>query len=114
MSITHIGIIPDGNGRYGIKTAGKRTAGHQKGIQKIQEIILEAYSLKIAMLSIYVLSLDNLLKRDKEEIDQLLAYFRRFILKNRDDYTQKGIKITAYGEKEMLDLKTREKEVLTI
>jgi undecaprenyl diphosphate synthase len=108
MSIKHIGIIPDGNGRYGIKIAGKRTAGHSKGIDKIKEIIDESVNLKIHMLSIYVLSLDNVLKRDKDEIDQLLNYFNRFIDKNLNDFTKRGIKITSLGEKEVLDIKTKQ------
>jgi undecaprenyl diphosphate synthase len=107
MSIKHIGIIPDGNGRYGIKIAGKREAGHLEGIDKIKELIDEAVNLKIPMLSIYVLSLDNILKRDKKEIDQLLNYFNRFIDKNLVDFTKRGIKITTLGEKEFLDVKTQ-------
>jgi undecaprenyl diphosphate synthase len=103
MDINHLGIIPDGNGRYGIKTSGSRHKGHQKGIEKIKEIIDQTLLLKIPLLSIYILSKDNVLKRDKKEINQLLEYFNSFIAKYLPDFTNRQIKLVFWGNKDYLD-----------
>jgi undecaprenyl diphosphate synthase len=69
----HILIIPDGNRRWA-KLKGLATfVGHKKGVERFSEIIDEVFKEQMVnFLTFWVLSIDNLVKRSKEEIDFLL------------------------------------------
>ena len=67
----HIAIIMDGNGRWGKKKFNNRLLGHEKGIKNIKKIIEFCITKKIPNLTLYALSKDNLIKRNKSEINNI-------------------------------------------
>ena len=48
-SPTHVAIIMDGNGRWGLKRKNSRNYGHSKGISVVKNIINAALSNKITL-----------------------------------------------------------------
>jgi len=57
--ITHVAIIMDGNGRWGIENKGSRNAGHKAGISSVEQIIEETIHQKIKFLTLYTFSTEN-------------------------------------------------------
>ena len=45
--LTHVAIIMDGNGRWGLKHKKSRNAGHKAGLNAIEKIIKETVKQKI-------------------------------------------------------------------
>lgn len=68
----HVGVILDGNRRWA-KAAGNATAyGHRKGADKISEFLLWAQELGVKVVTLWMLSTDNL-ERSPEELKPLLS-----------------------------------------
>lgn len=93
--LNHIGIIPDGNGRWAQLQGLPRSEGHEAGLHKIEEIAQWCLELNIKYLSVYIFSLDNW-KRPKEEVDALLkmaiGYFDRY-----PEFIENNIRILISG-----------------
>ena len=68
----HVAMIFDGNRRWarqrGLETAAH---GHSAGALKIHEFLSWCDQLDISVVTLYLLSGDNLVNRDNEELDQL-------------------------------------------
>jgi undecaprenyl diphosphate synthase len=70
-TLNHIAIIPDGNRRWA-KTKGFATmVGHEKGADAFEKVLEKAIDLKIPYITLWGLSLDNVLKRSKLEINYI-------------------------------------------
>ncbi len=76
---THVGLILDGNRRYAReKGFDDVTMGHKEGARKLDEVLGWCADLGIKIVTIWVLSPDNI-KRDKDEVDGLLRIIREKI-----------------------------------
>lgn len=95
---SHIAIIMDGNGRWGIKNFNSRLIGHKYGVKKLKSIIQFSISKKIKCLTLYALSYDNLKKRNKKEIKNLFIIFEEYINQNLDYFIKKKISLNFFGE----------------
>ena len=67
MIPNHMAIVVDGNGRWAKEKGLSRSFGHKIGSENLEKIILYAKEKRIKILSLYVLSCDNL----KKEIEGL-------------------------------------------
>jgi short-chain Z-isoprenyl diphosphate synthase len=77
--LKHVAIIPDGNRRWAIANGFKQVwKGHEKGVERLKEILKIAYDLKIPYLTLWVGSFDNLTKL----LHQRLRCFLKFIKKH--------------------------------
>ena len=52
--LTHVAIIMDGNGRWGLKKKKSRNFGHKEGLKSIEEIINISLKSKIKFLTLFV------------------------------------------------------------
>ena len=95
---SHIAIIMDGNGRWGIKNFNSRSIGHKYGVKKLKSIIQFSISKKIKCLTLYALSYDNLKKRNKKEIKNLFIIFEEYINQNLGYFIKKKISLNFFGE----------------
>ena len=50
---SHIAIIMDGNGRWGLKKYNDRNKGHYHGLQNINKVIEHSIKLKIKYLNYF-------------------------------------------------------------
>jgi undecaprenyl diphosphate synthase len=96
--LSHIAIIMDGNGRWAEQRKKPRNFGHKKGLDNIRPIIEFCKKKKISFLTLYVFSLDNWKRSEKEVgylfslIDQLFGKYTKYLIKNK-------IRINFIGEK---------------
>ena len=88
----------DGNGRWAEQKKKTRDFGHKKGLDNIRPIIEFCKKKKISFLTLYVFSLDNWKRSEKEVgylfslIDQLFGKYTKYLIKNK-------IRINFIGEK---------------
>jgi undecaprenyl diphosphate synthase len=71
----HVAIIPDGNNRWAIQNGKTKFEGHRAGVKAIQRTIQAAINFGLEVLSIWILSTENL-KRPKDEVDYLMYLSR--------------------------------------
>ena len=93
---THVAIIMDGNGRWGIKKKNSRDYGHKIGILTVEKIIQAAIKKKIKYLTLFVFSTENW-KRPAKEINYLFKLLSNYIDKEINLLKKKNIKIKVIG-----------------
>ncbi len=100
----HIGIILDGNRRYA-RTLGLAgfMAGHDRGADKLSDVLRWCFQLNIPVVTIWIFSLDNF-NRDQDEVEGLLklieAKTRDYIL--RPDLHENRVKVKYIGRTKLL------------
>lgn len=100
----HVGIIPDGNRRWAKKLGLDPKIGHLYGYERMKEVINWCLDLGIKTLTVYALSIDNLRKRSKDEVEhilQLIAEGLKMLL-NSKEIVEKKVRVKVIGRKELL------------
>ncbi len=102
----HVSIIPDGNRRCAKRLMKQPWKGHEWGAEKLKEVLEWCRELGIKTVTVYSLSLENLKKRPRHELDFILELARKEIsemVDNPDSFVHKNrIKLTFFGELERL------------
>jgi undecaprenyl diphosphate synthase len=93
---SHVGIIMDGNGRWAQLRGLPRAAGHKEGSQAVRRIVRGARRLGLKALTLYAFSEQNWARPD-EEVDALMLLLREFLLSERDEILDNGIRLNAIG-----------------
>ena len=96
--LSHVAIIMDGNGRWGLKHKNSRNAGHKAGLNTVEKIIKETIKQKIKFLTLYAFSTENW-KRPKKEINYLFDLLENFLLNRLEELHKKNIKLKIIGIK---------------
>lgn len=73
----HIGIILDGNRRWAKERGMLPWKGHEKGAEKLKEILDWTNEIKLKELSLYTFSMQNF-GRAEEEVNQLMKIFGKW------------------------------------
>jgi len=106
----HVGLILDGNRRFA-RLAGLPDIldGHRRGAEKLEEVLTWCEELGIRMVSIWMLSTENL-QRSPDEVAGLLGLIERKMRDvARDPKTHaKRMRIRAIGDLDLLPQKVRE------
>ena len=97
ISPSHIAIIMDGNGRWGLKKYNDRNKGHYYGLQNINKVIKNCIKLHIKYLTLYTFSTENW-NRPKKEIEYLFFLFKFFYQKNFNKIKKNNIRIKFIGD----------------
>jgi len=97
ISPSHIAIIMDGNGRWGLKKYNDRNKGHYYGLQNINNVIQNCIKLNIKYLTLYAFSTENW-NRPKKEIEYLFFLFKFFYQKNINKINKNNIRIKFIGD----------------
>jgi len=99
----HIAIIMDGNRRFAESIGLTSIDGHEKGRDKLEELLTWCLELDIKIITVFAFSMENL-NRDTEEVKNLLELFEKnFYLLGDDKRVHKHkIKVTVLGELELL------------
>ena len=93
---SHVAIIMDGNGRWGIKKKNSRNFGHTKGIEVVKNIINAAIKKKINYLTLYTFSTENW-KRPNQEIKFLINLLETYIKKELINLINNNIRLKILG-----------------
>ena len=96
--LNHVAIIMDGNGRWGLKNANSRNAGHKAGLKTVEKIIKQTIKQNIKYLTLYAFSTENW-KRPKKEINYLFSILENFLTNKIGDFDNQDIKLKIIGKK---------------
>jgi len=111
----HIAIILDGNRRYAKKIGIPQLKGHEKGYNKIKDVLTWCIELGIKEVTLYCFSTENF-NRNKKEVDYLFRLFRNRIDDFKKDKTihDNKVKISFVGRLSMFpeDMQKAMKEVM--
>src|SRR5215472_18098997 len=92
----HVGIIMDGNGRWAQLRGQPRHAGHREGAAAVRRTVRMARRLGLRALTLYAFSEQNW-ARPEEEVDSLMDLLREYLLSERDELLENGIRLSAIG-----------------
>jgi len=102
----HIGIIPDGNRRLAKRLMRRPWKGHEWGLEKLKNVIEWCEELGVKVLTFYVMSLENLERRPKRELDFIFALAGKEmenILKDKGHVVHKNkVKVNFFGRLDLL------------
>lgn len=94
----HLAMILDGNGRWGAKNKNDRVKGSIEGFNAIFKLIGYVFLYNTEVLTLHILSTDNINKRPKRETNNL---FRIMIEKSdmiKDKFNKHNIKMIIRGD----------------
>lgn len=99
----HVAVIMDGNRRYAREFGLLVAEGHEKGKEKLEEMIEWCLELDIRVLTVYAFSTENV-AREKEEVNTLMRMFAQNFRNLADDKRvhENRIRVRVLGQKEVL------------
>lgn len=96
MTVQHIAVIMDGNGRWAQQRGLARTKGHQEGLEAAKRIVKTASDMHIPYITLYVFSTENW-KRTADEVGFLMALIRTHLRAELAFYAEHHIKVRHIG-----------------
>jgi len=107
--LSHLAITPDGNRRYAQKHRLSFKRAYLAGFEKIQEVL--EWSHEPEKVTLWAMSLDNLLKRSAFEKKILFKLMADYVQENIENerFLQEGTKVKFFGKTELLPLQLNEK-----
>ena len=96
MSIAHLAIIMDGNGRWAKRNGLPRIEGHRHGAQKAEEIVEWCAELGIKYVTLYTFSTENW-KRPEEEVKFLFSLLVQMLHEKFNRMMEQGVRIRFCG-----------------
>ena len=97
----HVAIIMDGNNRWTKKHKLKGFAGHEKGIDSIQNAVDTAKLFNIKFLTLFSFSSENW-SRPQKEVKFLMNLLRKYLSNKIDKLMKDNVSIKMIGEKKRL------------
>lgn len=102
----HVAIIMDGNGRWAAARQEPRWAGHRAGIAAVRRTVEETRRLGVPVVTLYAFSTENW-KRSSVEVSALWELLSRFLVCERAELREKGIRLVGIGRRDRLPLGPR-------
>ena len=100
--LSHVAIIMDGNGRWGLKKKKSRNYGHLQGLRAVQTVIKSSIRKRIRkripFLTLYTFSTENW-RRPESEVNFLFDLIRKSLKKKINSIIKQGVKINIIGKK---------------
>ncbi len=93
----HVAIIMDGNGRWAGKRALKRFLGHQQGAESVQYVVETASRIDLPWLTLYAFSLENNLRRPKNEVSFLMKLLKNYLISNVERMNDNNVRMAYIG-----------------
>ena len=93
----HLAIIMDGNGRWALQRQHHRFYGHVRGARVAEQIIQEILQLGIPYLTLYVFSIENGFRPEKEVLF-LQRLFHRYLQRRKKKSFYKKIRFSIIGD----------------
>ncbi|MCB1582650.1 MAG: polyprenyl diphosphate synthase [Marinicella sp.] len=97
MSLQHIAIIMDGNGRWATRRKRPRTFGHQAGTKSVKAVIKACVKQGVPNLTLFAFSSENWLRPEKE-VNRLMELFMRSLNKETPELLSQGVKQNFIGD----------------
>jgi undecaprenyl diphosphate synthase len=103
----HLGIIMDGNGRWAQLRNKPRLEGHRAGAESVRDITRASRVLGLDALTLYAFSSQNW-ARPADEVAGLMQLLREFLIDERSEILDNGIRLEALGDIERLPALVRD------
>jgi tritrans,polycis-undecaprenyl-diphosphate synthase [geranylgeranyl-diphosphate specific] len=105
----HIAIIMDGNRRFARDLGIDPNLGHEKGRDKLKEVLEWCLDVGVKILTVYAFSTENL-KRSRKEVNHLMRLFAENFRKMGEDERvhEHGIRVRVLGQRDLLPEDVRE------
>lgn len=97
MGPNHLAIIMDGNRRWARRNAFDIAIGHDKGAENLKNIGKIVADKGVKYLTVFAFSSENW-KRNKREVDSMLALMKRFLRQEIDGLSAENIKVQIIGD----------------
>lgn len=97
----HVAIVMDGNGRWAQLHGRPRTEGHRAGSDAVRRIVRASRRLGVSALTLYAFSEQNW-GRPATEVQALMDLLREFLLSERQELLDNGIRLRGVGRTERL------------
>ena len=106
LSLNHLAIIMDGNGRWAKARNKDRSYGHRKGAENMKNISVKASKLGIKVLTLYAFSTENW-KRSEKEVNYLMMLPGLFFDAYLKEIMEANIRVDFIGFTDDLPASTR-------
>jgi undecaprenyl diphosphate synthase len=93
----HVGIIMDGNGRWAERRGQPRVDGHRIGADSVKDIVRASRQIGIEALTLYAFSAQNW-ARPADEVAALMQLLRDYLIDERAEIMDNGIRLRAIGD----------------
>ncbi len=93
----HVAIIMDGNGRWAGRRFLQRFQGHSQGAEAVQYVVETAARIDLPWLTLYAFSLENNLRRPREEVGFLMKLLHLYLVKNVKRMNDNNVRIAYIG-----------------
>jgi undecaprenyl diphosphate synthase len=97
----------DGNGRWAEQRGHDRLQGHREGSESVRAVTRAARRVGVPALTLYAFSAQNW-SRPAEEVAGLMDLLREYLLSERQEILENGIRLNAIGELDRLPAWVRE------
>jgi short-chain Z-isoprenyl diphosphate synthase len=104
----HIGVILDGNRRWARELGMDTVAGYRHGADRIDRLLEWSRELGIPVVTLWLLSTENLLSRHPAELAGLLEIIEGKVAQLAQDAGPDGYRIVPVGQLGVLPQRTRE------
>ena len=102
----HVAIIMDGNGRWAEAQGLARVKGHEAGAQSVRVVVRECRKAGVEALTLYSFSTENW-RRPKAEVGALMTLLHNYVLQERKEILDQGIRLRAIGQIDRLPVFVR-------
>ena len=103
----HVAIIMDGNGRWAQSQGHMRTLGHREGSHAVRRIVRASRRLGVEALTLFAFSEQNW-ERPGPEVVALMELLREYLVSEREELLENGIRLRAVGRVDRLPALVRE------
>jgi len=103
----HVGVILDGNRRWARELGMDTSVGHRRGAAQIDHLLAWARELDIPVVTLWLLSTENLLGRHPDELADLLGIIEDKVTQLARDAAPDGYRIVPVGQLDALPEQTR-------
>ena len=103
----HVGVILDGNRRWARELGMDSTEGHRRGAPQIDHLLAWSSELGIPVVTLWLLSTENLLERDPAELAELLQIIEAKVEQLAREGAPGGFRIVPVGQLQALPERTR-------
>ncbi len=101
MTINHIAIIPDGNGRWATKNNVTKAEGHKAGAENAKKIVEISIKLGVKHLTLWGFSSENW-RRTQEEVNALMELMMLYLTSDVESLHKNNIRFNVIGNIEKL------------
>lgn len=97
VTLKHLAIVMDGNGRWAEAQSVDRSEGHKAGFKALQEIVKACIQRDIRYLTVFAFSSENW-KRPKTEVNALMKLFTNALTDDVKKLRDNGVHLQIVGD----------------